>query len=91
MDTDVLIVGAGPTGLMLAGFLTRLRIRPLVIDKKEAGAIMRDLSLVFQPHSCRDPSNKGRFCPPSRVYSKKKREDRITRALHSRGTMIAQM
>ena len=46
MDTDVLIVGAG---LMLAGFLTRLGIRPLVIDKKEAGAIMRDLSLVFQP------------------------------------------
>jgi len=45
MDTDVLIVGAG---LMLAGFLTRLGIRPLVIDKKEAGAIMRDLSLVFQ-------------------------------------------
>ena len=49
MDTDVLIVGAGPTGLMLAGFLTCLGIRPLVIDKKEAGAIMRDLSLVFQP------------------------------------------
>jgi len=49
MDTDVLIVGAGPTGLMLACWLTRLGIRPLVIDKKEAGAIMRDLSLVFQP------------------------------------------
>ena len=49
MDTDVLIVGAGPTGLMLACWLTRLGTRPLVIDKKEAGAIMRDLSLVFQP------------------------------------------
>jgi 2-polyprenyl-6-methoxyphenol hydroxylase-like FAD-dependent oxidoreductase len=49
MDTDVLIVGAGPTGLMLACWLTRLGIRSLVIDKKEAGAIMRDLSLVFQP------------------------------------------
>ena len=48
MDTDVLIVGAGPTGLMLACWLTRLGIRTLVIDKKEAGAIMRDLSLVFQ-------------------------------------------
>ncbi|OLB35535.1 MAG: hypothetical protein AUH05_14275 [Ktedonobacter sp. 13_2_20CM_53_11] len=83
MDTDVLIVGAGPTGLMLACWLTRLGIRPLVIDKKEAGAIMRDLSQI--------PSNKGRVCPPSWVYSKKKREDRITRALHSRGTMIAQM
>lgn len=35
MDTDVLIVGAGPTGLMLAYWLARLGIQPLVIDKKE--------------------------------------------------------
>lgn len=35
MDTDVLIVGAGPTGLMLACWLARLGIQPLVIDKKE--------------------------------------------------------
>ena len=32
-DTDVLIVGAGPTGLVLALWLTRLRIRVRVIDK----------------------------------------------------------
>ncbi len=35
MNTDVLVVGAGPTGLMLACWLARLGIRPLVIDKKE--------------------------------------------------------
>lgn len=35
MDTDVLIVGAGPTGLMLACWLARLGIHPLVIDQKE--------------------------------------------------------
>jgi 2-polyprenyl-6-methoxyphenol hydroxylase-like FAD-dependent oxidoreductase len=35
MNTDVLIVGAGPTGLMLACWLERLGIHPLVIDKKE--------------------------------------------------------
>lgn len=35
MNTDVLIVGAGPTGLMLACWLSRLGIHPLVIDKKE--------------------------------------------------------
>ena len=35
MNTDVLIVGAGPTGLMLACWLARLGIRPLVIDKKK--------------------------------------------------------
>src|SRR5438105_4118050 len=34
MNTEVLIVGAGPTGLMLACWLSRLGIRPLVIDKK---------------------------------------------------------
>src|SRR2546429_426483 len=34
MDTEVLIIGAGPTGLMLACWLARLGIRPLVIDKK---------------------------------------------------------
>ncbi len=35
MSADVLIVGAGPTGLMLACWLARLGIRPLVIDKKK--------------------------------------------------------
>lgn len=32
-DHDVLIVGAGPTGLVLALWLTRLGIRPRIIDK----------------------------------------------------------
>ena len=35
---DVLIVGAGPTGLTLAAELTRLGIAALVIDKQEVGA-----------------------------------------------------
>jgi hypothetical protein len=35
MNTDVLIVGAGTTGLMLACWLKRLGIHPLVIDKKK--------------------------------------------------------
>ena len=33
MDTDVLIVGAGPTGLMLANQLARRSVRILVIDR----------------------------------------------------------
>jgi 2-polyprenyl-6-methoxyphenol hydroxylase-like FAD-dependent oxidoreductase len=33
MDTEVLIVGAGPTGLMLANQLARRGIRPLIIDR----------------------------------------------------------
>src|SRR6476659_1145783 len=33
MDTDVLIVGAGPTGLMLANQLIRRGIRTIIIDR----------------------------------------------------------
>jgi 2-polyprenyl-6-methoxyphenol hydroxylase-like FAD-dependent oxidoreductase len=33
MDSDVLIVGAGPTGLMLANQLTRRGVRVLIIDR----------------------------------------------------------
>lgn len=33
MDTDVLIVGAGPTGLMLANQLARRGVRTLIIDR----------------------------------------------------------
>ena len=33
MDTDVLIVGAGPTGLMLANQLARRGVLPLIIDR----------------------------------------------------------
>src|SRR5439155_25722470 len=33
MDTDVLIVGAGPTGLMLANQLGRRGVRALIIDR----------------------------------------------------------
>src|SRR5881628_1500656 len=33
MDTDVLIVGAGPTGLMLANQLARRGVRAQIIDR----------------------------------------------------------
>jgi 2-polyprenyl-6-methoxyphenol hydroxylase-like FAD-dependent oxidoreductase len=33
VDTDVLIVGAGPTGLMFANQLVRRGVRPLIIDR----------------------------------------------------------
>jgi len=33
IDTDVLIVGAGPTGLMLANQLVRHGVRPMIIDR----------------------------------------------------------
>ena len=33
MDTDVLVVGAGPTGLMLANQLARRGVRTMIIDR----------------------------------------------------------
>src|SRR5215475_8015259 len=38
MDTRVLIVGAGPTGLMLANQLGRRGVRPLTIDRHDGPA-----------------------------------------------------
>ncbi|HEX7813382.1 MAG TPA: FAD-dependent oxidoreductase [Burkholderiales bacterium] len=38
MDTDVLVVGAGPTGLMLANQLVRRGIRVLIIDRHSGPA-----------------------------------------------------
>ncbi|HYL71974.1 MAG TPA: FAD-dependent monooxygenase [Candidatus Dormibacteraeota bacterium] len=38
MDTEVLIVGAGPTGLMLACQLGRRGVRPLIIDRHSGPA-----------------------------------------------------
>jgi 2-polyprenyl-6-methoxyphenol hydroxylase-like FAD-dependent oxidoreductase len=39
MDTDVLIVGAGPTGLMLANQLVRRGVRVLIIDRHAEPAL----------------------------------------------------
>lgn len=45
-DTDVLIVGAGPTGLVLALWLTRLGVRVRIIDKTAGpGATSRALAV----------------------------------------------
>ena len=38
MDTEVLIVGAGPTGLMLANQLVRRGVRPMIIDRHSGPA-----------------------------------------------------
>lgn len=39
MDTDVLVVGAGPTGLMLATQLARRNIRTLIIDRHSGPSV----------------------------------------------------
>ena len=47
MDTDVLIVGAGPTGLMLANQLVRRGVRALIIDR-HAGPALQTRALGVQ-------------------------------------------
>src|SRR5260221_13503020 len=47
MDTDVLVVGAGPTGLMLANQLARRGVRVLVIDR-HAGPLLQTRALGVQ-------------------------------------------
>ena len=37
-EPEILIAGAGPTGLALAAQLTRLGMTPLIIDRQAAGA-----------------------------------------------------
>src|SRR6185295_7448042 len=47
MDTDVLVVGAGPTGLMLANQLVRRGVRVLIIDR-HAGPRLETRALGVQ-------------------------------------------
>jgi 2-polyprenyl-6-methoxyphenol hydroxylase-like FAD-dependent oxidoreductase len=47
MDTDVLVVGAGPTGLMLANQLVRWGVRVLIIDR-HAGPSLQTRALGVQ-------------------------------------------
>src|SRR5512132_3481867 len=47
MDSDVLIVGAGPTGLMLANQLARRGVRILIIDR-HAGPSLQTRALGVQ-------------------------------------------
>jgi 2-polyprenyl-6-methoxyphenol hydroxylase-like FAD-dependent oxidoreductase len=46
MRSDVLIIGAGPTGLVLALWLTNLGVKVRIIDKTaEAGTTSRALAV----------------------------------------------
>src|SRR6185436_12712844 len=47
MDTDVLIIGAGPTGLMLANLLARRGVRVMIVDRL-AGPAQQTRALAVQ-------------------------------------------
>jgi 2-polyprenyl-6-methoxyphenol hydroxylase-like FAD-dependent oxidoreductase len=50
LSCDVLVVGAGPTGLMLANWLVKLGVRVIVVDGK-AGPTVESRALVLQARS----------------------------------------
>jgi 2-polyprenyl-6-methoxyphenol hydroxylase-like FAD-dependent oxidoreductase len=50
LSCDVLVVGAGPTGLMLANWLVKLGVRVVVVDGKE-GPTRQSRALVLQARS----------------------------------------
>jgi 2-polyprenyl-6-methoxyphenol hydroxylase-like FAD-dependent oxidoreductase len=50
LSCDVLVVGAGPTGLMLANWLVRLGVRVIVVDGKD-GPTVESRALVLQARS----------------------------------------
>ena len=50
LSCEVLVVGAGPTGLMLANWLTRLGVHVLVVDGKD-GPTRESRALVVQARS----------------------------------------
>lgn len=49
MDTDVIVVGAGPTGLLLAGDLATAGARVLVLEKRPAA--LSNLTRAFAVHA----------------------------------------
>ena len=58
MDTDVLIVGAGPTGLMLANQLVRRGVRPIIIDR-HSGPAQQSRAMAVQARTMEIYSNMG--------------------------------
>src|SRR5215469_9730194 len=84
--TDVLIIGAGPTGLVLALWLTRRGVRVRIVDKTaEAGTTSRALAvqartleLYRQLALVEDVIAKGHRVPATNLWIKGERKARIS-------------
>ncbi len=65
--TDVLIIGAGPTGLMLANWLVRLGLRVLIADSK-AGPTRESRAVIVQARSLEVYDQLGMPAPDLRAW-----------------------
>jgi 2-polyprenyl-6-methoxyphenol hydroxylase-like FAD-dependent oxidoreductase len=83
---EVLIVGAGPTGLVLALWLSKLGVKPRIIDKMaEPGTTSRALAVhartleLYRQLDLADPViNKGHKVPAVNLWVKSEREARVS-------------
>src|SRR5690242_3129919 len=83
---EVLIVGAGPTGLVLALWLSKLGVKPRIIDKTaEPGTTSRALAVhartleLYRQLDLADPViNKGHKVPAVNLWVKGEREARVS-------------
>ena len=65
MHSDVLIIGAGPTGLVLALWLTKLGVKVRIVDKTvEPGTTSRALAV-----HARTPNSTGNSTSPTLWWS----------------------
>src|SRR5215471_9426623 len=86
ISPDVLIVGAGPTGLVLALWLSKLGVSPRIIDKTaEPGTTSRALAVhartleLYRQLDLADPViNKGHKVPAVNLWVKGGREARVS-------------
>jgi len=69
VNTDVLIVGAGPTGLMLANQLARRGVRAMIIDR-HSGPAQQSRALGVQARTLEIYSNSA-SAAPAPTYGRK--------------------
>src|SRR3954464_15968386 len=86
VQTDVLIAGAGPPGLLLALWLTRVGIKVRIVDKTEAPGTTsralavqaRTLELYRQPHLTDEVLEQGHKVPGINLWVRGESRTRIS-------------
>ncbi len=87
MDTDVLIVGAGPTGLMLANQLARRGVRASIIDR-HSGPAMQTRALGVQARTLEIYSSPRRRRSGARARQARERRESVGAGTQDRARSV---